>query len=63
MYFYDTLLNCSFLVAPQADKTGCFSAPVDMSTFNLTGYKYSHSINIVASVVEEGTGKRVLLDS
>ncbi|KAK7826257.1 hypothetical protein U0070_021271, partial [Myodes glareolus] len=30
----------------QADKTGCFSAPVDMSTFNLTGYKYSHSINI-----------------
>lgn len=28
-----------------------------MSTFNLTGYTYSHSINIVATVVEEGTGK------
>ncbi|XP_041491931.1 alpha-2-macroglobulin-like protein 1 [Microtus oregoni] len=40
----------------QADKAGCFSASVDMSTFNLIGYTYSHSINIVASVVEEGTG-------
>jgi hypothetical protein len=29
-----------------------------MATFNLTGYMYSHNINIVASVVEEGTGKR-----
>ncbi|XP_028388838.1 alpha-2-macroglobulin-like protein 1 [Phyllostomus discolor] len=40
----------------QTDKAGCFSASVDMSTFNLTGYLYSHSINIVATVVEEGTG-------
>ncbi|KAL1790170.1 alpha-2-macroglobulin 1, partial [Sigmodon hispidus] len=40
----------------QTDKAGCFSASVDMCTFNLTGYMYSHSINIVASVVEEGTG-------
>ncbi|XP_077615170.1 alpha-2-macroglobulin-like protein 1 [Crocuta crocuta] len=40
----------------QTDKSGCFSASVDMSTFNLTGYVYSHSINIVATVVEEGTG-------
>ncbi|XP_045321680.1 alpha-2-macroglobulin-like protein 1 isoform X2 [Leopardus geoffroyi] len=40
----------------QTDKSGCFSASVDMSTFNLTGYTYSHSINIVATVVEEGTG-------
>ncbi|XP_032203069.1 alpha-2-macroglobulin-like protein 1 isoform X1 [Mustela erminea] len=40
----------------QTDKTGCFSASVDMSTFNLTGYMYSHTINIVATVVEEGTG-------
>uniref|UniRef100_A0A2K5PFI2 Alpha-2-macroglobulin like 1 n=1 Tax=Cebus imitator TaxID=2715852 RepID=A0A2K5PFI2_CEBIM len=40
----------------QTDKTGCFSAPVDMATFNLTGYAYSHEINIVATVVEEGTG-------
>ncbi|KAM8912429.1 alpha-2-macroglobulin-like protein 1 [Lycaon pictus] len=40
----------------QTDKAGCFSASVDMSTFNLTGYMYSHSINIVAIVVEEGTG-------
>ena len=63
MRFYDTSLDCSFLIAPQADKAGCFSASVDMSTFNLTGYMYSHSINIVASVVEEGTGKRVLSDS
>lgn len=28
-----------------------------MSTFNLTGYRYSQSIDIVATVVEEGTGK------
>ncbi|XP_051059496.1 alpha-2-macroglobulin-like protein 1 [Phodopus roborovskii] len=40
----------------QTDKAGCFSASVDMSTFNLTGYMYSHSISIVASVVEEGAG-------
>ncbi|XP_045146451.1 alpha-2-macroglobulin-like protein 1 [Echinops telfairi] len=40
----------------QTDKAGCLSASVDMSTFNLTGYAYSHSINIVATVVEEGTG-------
>ncbi|XP_016077279.1 PREDICTED: alpha-2-macroglobulin-like protein 1 [Miniopterus natalensis] len=40
----------------QTDKAGCFSASVNMSTFNLTGYLYSHSINIVATVVEEGTG-------
>ncbi|XP_054998741.1 LOW QUALITY PROTEIN: alpha-2-macroglobulin-like protein 1 [Sorex araneus] len=40
----------------QTDKTGCFSAPVDMSTFNLTGYMYSHSVNVVATVVEDGTG-------
>ncbi|XP_008823718.1 alpha-2-macroglobulin-like protein 1 [Nannospalax galili] len=40
----------------QLDKAGCFSASVDMSTFQLTGYRYSHSINMVASVVEEGTG-------
>ncbi|XP_040594422.1 alpha-2-macroglobulin-like protein 1 isoform X3 [Mesocricetus auratus] len=40
----------------RTDKAGCFSASVDMSAFNLTGYTYSHSINIVASVVEEGTG-------
>ncbi|KAK2505055.1 hypothetical protein MC885_020269 [Smutsia gigantea] len=40
----------------QTDKAGCFSESVDMSTFNLTGYRYSHSISIVATVVEEGTG-------
>ncbi|XP_007935351.1 alpha-2-macroglobulin-like protein 1 [Orycteropus afer afer] len=40
----------------QTDKAGCLSASVDMSTFNLTGYTYSHSVNIVATVVEEGTG-------
>ncbi|XP_037371219.1 alpha-2-macroglobulin-like protein 1 [Talpa occidentalis] len=40
----------------QTDKAGCFSASVDMSTFNLTGYMYSQSINVVATVVEEGTG-------
>ncbi|XP_026358288.4 alpha-2-macroglobulin-like protein 1 [Ursus arctos] len=40
----------------QTDKAGCFSASVDMSTFNLTGYMYSRTINIVATVVEEGTG-------
>lgn len=28
-----------------------------MSTFNLTGYMYSRTINIVATVMEEGTGK------
>ncbi|XP_064140723.1 alpha-2-macroglobulin-like protein 1 [Loxodonta africana] len=40
----------------QTDKAGCLSASVDMSTFNLTGYPYSHSIHIAATVVEEGTG-------
>uniref|UniRef100_A0A2K6G6W9 Alpha-2-macroglobulin like 1 n=1 Tax=Propithecus coquereli TaxID=379532 RepID=A0A2K6G6W9_PROCO len=40
----------------QTDKTGCFSASVDMATFNLTGHVYSHNINIVATVVEKGTG-------
>ncbi|XP_032014868.1 alpha-2-macroglobulin-like protein 1 [Hylobates moloch] len=40
----------------QTDKTGCFSAPVDMATFDLIEYAYSHQINIVATVVEEGTG-------
>ncbi|XP_070266822.1 alpha-2-macroglobulin-like protein 1 isoform X2 [Myotis yumanensis] len=40
----------------QTDKAGCFSASVNMSTFNLTGYMYRHSINIVTTVVEEGTG-------
>ncbi|XP_077026073.1 alpha-2-macroglobulin-like protein 1 isoform X2 [Tamandua tetradactyla] len=40
----------------QTDKAGCFSATVDMATFNLTGYIYSPSINVVATVVEEGTG-------
>ncbi|KAM6214236.1 alpha-2-macroglobulin-like protein 1 [Rhynchocyon petersi] len=40
----------------QTDKAGCLSASVDMSTFNLTGYAYSQSINIVATIVEEGTG-------
>ncbi|XP_039730254.1 alpha-2-macroglobulin-like protein 1 [Pteropus medius] len=39
----------------QTDKAGCFSASVDMSTFSLPGYMYSHSINLVATVVEEGT--------
>ncbi|KAM8777502.1 LOW QUALITY PROTEIN: alpha-2-macroglobulin-like protein 1 [Rhynchonycteris naso] len=33
-----------------------FSASVNMSTFNLTSHMYSESINIVATVVEEGTG-------
>lgn len=47
----------------QTDKAGCFSASVDMSTFNLTGYMYSHTINIVATVVEEGTGFLWLLTS
>lgn len=28
-----------------------------MSAFSLTDYRYSRSINIVAAVVEEGTGK------
>ncbi|KAM9674111.1 alpha-2-macroglobulin-like protein 1 [Trichechus inunguis] len=40
----------------QTDKAGCFSAFVDMSTFNLTGHMYSQSIDIVATAVEEGTG-------
>ncbi|XP_019481705.1 PREDICTED: alpha-2-macroglobulin-like protein 1, partial [Hipposideros armiger] len=40
----------------QTDKAGCFSASVDMSNFNLSSYKYSRSINIVTTVVEEGTG-------
>nr|XP_058138725.1 alpha-2-macroglobulin-like protein 1 isoform X2 [Dasypus novemcinctus] len=40
----------------QTDSAGCFSTSVDMSTFNLTDYTYSHSINIVATVEEEGTG-------
>ncbi|XP_031526558.2 alpha-2-macroglobulin-like protein 1 [Vicugna pacos] len=43
-------------VSGQTDKAGCFSSSMDMSTFNLTGYFYSNNINIVATVVEEGTG-------
>uniref|UniRef100_A0A8C9DG53 Alpha-2-macroglobulin like 1 n=1 Tax=Prolemur simus TaxID=1328070 RepID=A0A8C9DG53_PROSS len=40
----------------QTDKTGCFSESVDMATFNLTGYVYRYNVNIVATVVEKGTG-------
>ncbi|XP_057558260.1 alpha-2-macroglobulin-like protein 1 isoform X2 [Hippopotamus amphibius kiboko] len=43
-------------ISGQTDKSGCISASVSMSTFNLTGYSYRHDINIVATVVEEGTG-------
>ncbi|XP_054446808.1 alpha-2-macroglobulin-like protein 1 [Pteronotus mesoamericanus] len=43
----------------QIDKAGCFSASVDMCAFSLTGYKYRQSIDIVATVVEEGTGVEV----
>ncbi|ELW47374.1 Alpha-2-macroglobulin-like protein 1 [Tupaia chinensis] len=39
----------------QTDKTGCFSAPMGMSTFNFTGHLCRNSINIVATVVEERT--------
>ncbi|XP_008561491.1 PREDICTED: alpha-2-macroglobulin-like protein 1 [Galeopterus variegatus] len=47
--------KCSNL-SGQTDKGGCFSASVDMSTFNFTGSTYRHDIDIVATVVEEGTG-------
>uniref|UniRef100_A0A4W2EIH5 Alpha-2-macroglobulin like 1 n=1 Tax=Bos indicus x Bos taurus TaxID=30522 RepID=A0A4W2EIH5_BOBOX len=38
------------------DKAGCISTSVAMSMFNLTGYFYRQDINIMATVVEEGTG-------
>lgn len=41
----------------QTDKTGCFSASVDLAFFNLLSPRYSHSINVVATLVEAGTGK------
>ncbi|XP_067387064.1 alpha-2-macroglobulin-like protein 1 [Emydura macquarii macquarii] len=40
----------------QTDKTGCFSASVDLAFFNLLSPRYSHSINVVATLVEAGTG-------
>ncbi|XP_062051412.1 alpha-2-macroglobulin-like protein 1 [Lepus europaeus] len=40
----------------QTDKAGCYSASVDMSAFNLTGYMYNQNIHVVATVAEEGTG-------
>nr|XP_014706448.1 alpha-2-macroglobulin-like protein 1 isoform X1 [Equus asinus] len=52
----EQLLDNCRNISGQTDKAGCFSASVDMSTFNLTSYRYSHRINIVATVVEEGTG-------
>ncbi|XP_043736825.1 alpha-2-macroglobulin-like protein 1 isoform X2 [Cervus elaphus] len=43
-------------VSGQIDKTGCISTSVAMSMFNLTGYFYRQDINIMATMVEEGTG-------
>nr|NP_001178230.1 alpha-2-macroglobulin-like protein 1 precursor [Bos taurus] len=43
-------------VSGQIDKAGCISTSVAMSMFNLTGYFYRQDINIMATVVEEGTG-------
>ncbi|CAM5081738.1 unnamed protein product [Natator depressus] len=43
-------------VTGQTDKTGCFSASVDLAFFSLVSPRYSHSINVVATLVEAGTG-------
>ncbi|TFJ98944.1 Alpha-2-macroglobulin-like protein 1 [Platysternon megacephalum] len=43
-------------VTGQTDKTGCFSASVDLAFFSLVSPGYSHSINVVATLVEAGTG-------
>ncbi|XP_010847648.1 PREDICTED: LOW QUALITY PROTEIN: alpha-2-macroglobulin-like protein 1 [Bison bison bison] len=43
-------------VSGKIDKAGCISTSVAMSMFNLTGYFYRQDINIMATVVEEGTG-------
>ncbi|XP_007537691.1 alpha-2-macroglobulin-like protein 1 [Erinaceus europaeus] len=53
---WEPLPNKCRKLSGQTDRTGCFSASVDMSTFNLTSYMYNHNIDIVASVAEEGTG-------
>ncbi|KAM7243900.1 hypothetical protein CapIbe_004508 [Capra ibex] len=43
-------------VSGHIDKAGCISTSVAMSMFNFTGYYYRQDINIMATVVEEGTG-------
>ncbi|MBV96108.1 Alpha-2-macroglobulin-like protein 1, partial [Eschrichtius robustus] len=43
-------------ISGKTDKAGCVSASVAMSTFSLTGHSYHQDINIVATIVEEGTG-------
>ncbi|XP_034641885.1 alpha-2-macroglobulin-like protein 1 isoform X3 [Trachemys scripta elegans] len=43
-------------VTGQTDKTGCFSASVDLAFFSLVSPRYSHNINMVATLVEAGTG-------
>ncbi|XP_038270152.2 alpha-2-macroglobulin-like protein 1 isoform X2 [Dermochelys coriacea] len=43
-------------VTGQTDKTGCFSASVDLAFFSLVSPGFSHSINVVATLVEAGTG-------
>ncbi|XP_059968826.1 alpha-2-macroglobulin-like protein 1 [Mesoplodon densirostris] len=43
-------------ISGKTDKAGCISSSVAMSIFNLTGHSYSDEINIVATMVEEGTG-------
>ncbi|XP_053226651.1 alpha-2-macroglobulin-like protein 1 isoform X2 [Podarcis raffonei] len=40
----------------QTDRTGCFSATVELSQFRPSSYEYSHSIDVEASLEEAGTG-------
>nr|XP_058938488.1 alpha-2-macroglobulin-like protein 1 isoform X2 [Kogia breviceps] len=46
-------------ISGKTDKAGCISASVAMSTFSLTDHDYRQDINIVATMVEEGTGVEV----
>ncbi|XP_006119999.2 alpha-2-macroglobulin-like protein 1 [Pelodiscus sinensis] len=43
-------------ITGKTDKTGCFSASVDLAFFRLESPAYSQNINVVATLVEAGTG-------
>ncbi|XP_007469423.1 PREDICTED: LOW QUALITY PROTEIN: alpha-2-macroglobulin-like protein 1 [Lipotes vexillifer] len=52
----ELLLDRCKNISGKTDKAGCLSASVAMSTFSLTGRSCGLGINIVATMVEEGTG-------
>ncbi|XP_006032701.1 alpha-2-macroglobulin-like protein 1 isoform X3 [Alligator sinensis] len=51
-----TLTDLCWKYTAQTDQTGCISASVNMSFFNLVNYRFRHSIEVKATLVEAGTG-------